>query len=124
MYKILVVDDEIKIVKVLKDFLAKMEFEVIEAYGGKEAIEVFNSQTKIDLLILDMKMPKVNGIDVLREVKRINKEIPVIILTGSIYLDNFIDDLSKLGYVQEDILYKPIDLFTLLDMVKKKLKIA
>jgi DNA-binding NtrC family response regulator len=121
MYKILVVDDEPQIAKVLQEFLVKEGFEAITALGGEEAIEIVNSDIKIDLMVLDMKMPKVAGSDVLKEMKKINKKIPVIILTGSIDAEKYLTDLAKLGYTQEDILYKPVDLFALLDMVKNKL---
>ena len=124
MYKILVVDDEPRIAKVLEEFLVKSGFEVIKALGGEETIEILHSDIKIDLMVLDMKMPKVNGKDVLEEMRRINKKPPTIILTGSIDAGKYPVDLRSLGYAGKDILYKPVDLFALLDMVKKKLGIT
>lgn len=124
MYKILVVDDEPNIVKVFERFLIKNGFEVIKAAGGEEAIKVLNSDTKIDLMLLDMKMPKVGGIDVINEMVRINKKIPAIILTGSVEAEKYLADLKVLGYSREDILFKPADLFEVLELIKKKLGIA
>jgi len=124
VYKILVVDDEPNIVKVFETFLIKGGFEVIKAAGGEEAKKVLNSDTKIDLMLLDMKMPKVSGIDVINEMVRINKKIPAIILTGSVDAEKYLIDLKALGYSREDILYKPADLFELLELIKKKLGIA
>jgi len=121
MYKILVIDDEEEIVKVLEEFLIKAGFNVVPAGGGEKGVEVLKSDKKIDLMIMDMRMPKVNGVDVLKEMKRINKNIPVIILTGSIDASKHENDLKALGYSQDDIVSKPIDLFLLLAMVKKKL---
>jgi CheY-like chemotaxis protein len=121
MYKILVIDDEQEIVKILEEFLTKTGFSVITAAGGEEGIKVLNSAQKLDLMIMDMRMPKVNGVDVLKEMKRINKNIPVIILTGSIDASRHEKDLKELGYSRDDIVSKPIDLFLLLAMAKKKL---
>lgn len=121
MHRILVADDEPEIVKILEEFLAKMGFEAVTALGGERAIEILKSEVKIDLMVLDMKMPQVKGTDVLREMKKINKEIPVIILTGSIDVKKYIDGLRELGYTENDICYKPVDLYVLLGMVKKKL---
>jgi len=124
MHKILVVDDEPGIIKIFETFLIKNGFEVIKAPGGKEAIKILNSDTKIDLMVLDMKMPKAPGIDVINEMVRINKKIPAIILTGSVDAEKYFIDLKALGYSHEDILYKPADLFELLKLIKKKLGIA
>jgi len=124
MYNILVVDDEEKIVNVLEEFLEKMGFEVIKAAGGVKGLEALRSDAKIDLMIVDMKMPKVAGHDVLKERERVRKGLPVIILTGSIDAGKFLADLDKTEYGEGDILHKPVDLFALLELVKKKLQIA
>lgn len=124
MYKILVVDDEPRIAKVLEDFMVKSGFEVAQALGGEEAIKILNSEAKTDLMVLDMKMPKVTGTDVIMEMERIKRKIPTIILTGSVDAEKYLIDLIKFEYTEKDILYKPVDLFLLLDMVKKKLKIT
>jgi len=122
MPKILVVDDEVEIVKILEEFLSKMGFEVIKAVGGEEGNRVLRSDVQIDLLILDMKMPKVRGVEVLSELKKTNRKIPVIILTGSIDLQRYKEQLERLGYGLNDVCDKPIDLYVLLGKVKEKLK--
>jgi DNA-binding NtrC family response regulator len=124
MYKILVVDDEPRIAKVLQHFLVKMGFEATTAAGGGKAIEILNSGIKPDLIILDMKMPKVTGPEVLKHMQGINCKVPVIILTGSIDAEKYFEDLKELNFRAENIVYKPVDLFTLLETVRKKLKIA
>ena len=124
MYKILVVDDEPGIAKVLQDFLVKSGFAVTQSLGGEEAMKILNSEAKTDLMVLDMKMPKVTGMDVIKEAERIKRKIPTIILTGSVDAEKYLIDLAKFGYTEKDILYKPVDLFLLLDMVKKKLKVT
>jgi DNA-binding response OmpR family regulator len=122
MYKILAVDDEPRIAEVLHEFLTKAGFDVKNVLGGGEAIEIIKSDIKIDLMVLDMKMPKVTGFDVIKEMERISKKLPTIILTGSIDAEKYLGGLRALGYTREDILHKPVDLFELLDAVKKKLQ--
>lgn len=119
--RILVVDDEEEIAKLLEEFLNKKGYRVITALGGQKAIEIIKSQEYIDLMILDLKMPAVNGMDVLQELRRLNKQIPVVILSGSLDLQNFIDDLKKINYNEKNILYKPLDLFVLLKIIKNYL---
>lgn len=122
-HKILVVDDEPAIVKILKAFLIKRGFEVIDAVGGEKALEVLNSKIDFDMLIVDMKMPKVKGIDVLRRMKDLNKKEPVIILSGSIDVKRYENELKDLGYGHSEYLIKPIDLEVLLEKIKQALRI-
>ena len=66
--KILVVDDEARMRKLVKDFLVKKEYKVIEAGDGEEAIDLFFKEKDISLIILDVMMPKMNGWQVCREI--------------------------------------------------------
>ncbi len=79
--KILVVDDENRMRKLVKDFLVKKEFEVLEAGNGEEAIEIFFGEKEISLLILDVMMPKMDGWQVCREIRKHSK-VPIIMLTA------------------------------------------
>ncbi len=79
--KILVIDDESRMRKLVKDFLTKKDYEVIEASNGEEAMEIFYEDKDIDLLILDIMMPKMDGWQVCREVRKISK-VPIIMLTA------------------------------------------
>lgn len=79
--KILVVDDESRMRKLVKDFLVKQDYEVIEAGDGAEALEQFYATKDIALIILDVMMPKIDGWQVCREVRECSK-IPVIMLTA------------------------------------------
>ena len=122
MPKILVVDDEEGIRRVLAEFLAKMGFEIIQASAGEEAIGLLRSGVEMDLMNIDMKMPKVGGLEVLKEKGNLNDVRPVIILTGSVDAEkHYASGLKELGLGPGDIIYKPVDLFSLLDAVKKKL---
>lgn len=79
--KILVVDDESRMRKLVKDFLMRQDYEVFEAGDGEEALDIFYREKNIALIILDVMMPRMNGWDVCREVRETSK-IPIIMLTA------------------------------------------
>ena len=79
---ILVVDDEFRMRKLVKDFLQKEDFTVLEAGDGEEAIKIFDgNKEKINLILLDIMMPKLDGWSVLRQIRQESK-VPVIMLTA------------------------------------------
>ena len=79
--KILVVDDESLMRKLIKDFLVKKGYEVLEAKDGEEALDFFYTQKSISLILLDIMMPRLNGWEVVKEVRKISK-LPIIMLTA------------------------------------------
>lgn len=79
--KILVVDDESRMRKIVRDFLVRQDYEVLEAGDGEEALDIFYREKDIALLILDVMMPKMNGWEVCREVRE-NSKVPIIMLTA------------------------------------------
>ena len=79
--KILVVDDESRMRKLVKDFLEKKNFHVLEAGDGEEAMDIFYEEKDIALLILDVMMPKMDGWQTLREIRQ-TSQVPVIMLTA------------------------------------------
>lgn len=79
--KILVVDDESRMRKLVSDFLIKAGFEVVEAGDGMEAVDIFFADKNISLIILDVMMPKMDGWDVCREIRQYSK-VPIIMLTA------------------------------------------
>ena len=79
--KILVVDDESRMRKLVKDFLTKKNFQVLEAGDGEEAMDIFNKEKDNALIILDVMMPKMDGWEVCREVRK-NSKVPIIMLTA------------------------------------------
>lgn len=121
MYKILIVEDEPEIAKVLREFLIRTGFEAFTVLGGEKAIEILNSGAKIDFMILDMKMPKVGGIEVLSEMRNKNLNHPVIILTGSIDEEKYAKDIKNVGHPSVEIISKPVDLFELVGIIDNKL---
>lgn len=79
--KILVVDDESRMRKLVRDFLVKNNYEVVEAADGEEALDCFFEKNDIDLVILDVMMPKMDGWQVCREIRAYSK-VPIIMLTA------------------------------------------
>lgn len=79
--KILVVDDESRMRKLVKDFLIKSNYEVLEAEDGSAALDIFYAQKDISLIILDVMMPKMDGWQVCREIRAYSK-VPIIMLTA------------------------------------------
>lgn len=79
--KILVVDDESRMRKLVHDFLAKSDYEVVEAENGEEAVDKFFAQKDIELIILDVMMPKMDGWQVCREIRQYST-VPIIMLTA------------------------------------------
>ncbi len=79
--KILVVDDESRMRKLVKDFLTRSNYDVVEAADGEEAIDCFFADKNIDLILLDVMMPKLDGWQVCREIRQFSK-VPIIMLTA------------------------------------------
>ncbi len=79
--KILVADDESRMRKLVKDFLLKSNFEVLEAEDGSQALDLFYATKDIALIILDVMMPKMDGFEVCREIRQ-TSQIPIIMLTA------------------------------------------
>lgn len=78
---ILVVDDELRMRKLVRDFLVKQNFKVLEAADGEEAVDVFLANKDISLVILDVMMPKMDGWETCREIRQYSK-VPIIMLTA------------------------------------------
>lgn len=79
--RILVVDDESRMRKLVRDFLVRKEFEVLEAGDGEAAVDLFFQEKDIDLIILDVMMPKMDGWEVCRTIRK-HSQVPIIMLTA------------------------------------------
>lgn len=79
--KIMVVDDEARMRKLVRDFLVKKNFEVVEASNGEEAVDLFFQQNDFSLIILDVMMPNMDGWQVCKEIRQYSK-VPIIMLTA------------------------------------------
>ncbi len=118
MSKILLVDDEPIQRQILRDFLEEHGFQVLEAGNGKEALSLFENEF-IPLVLLDHRMPDMNGDEVLERLKQTNPMIKVIMITAYGAVDTAVK-VMKLGAV--DFLEKPVDLQELLKKVEKHLE--
>ena len=79
--RILVVDDESRMRKLVRDFFVRKEFEVLEAGDGEAAVDLFFQEKDIDLIILDVMMPKMDGWEVCRTIRK-HSQVPIIMLTA------------------------------------------
>ncbi len=80
---ILIVDDESRMRKLIKDFLIQKNFNILEAEDGEKALKVYEeNKEKIDLILLDVMMPKLDGWSVLRNIRQENKKLPIVMLTA------------------------------------------
>ena len=80
---ILIVDDESRMRKLIKDFLIKKNYNILEAEDGEKALKVYNeNKNKIKLILLDVMMPKLDGWSVLRQIRQENKSLPIVMLTA------------------------------------------
>ena len=80
---ILIVDDEERMRKLIKDFLVQKNFNILEAEDGEKALKVYSeNKNKINLILLDVMMPKLDGWSVLRQIRQENKTLPIVMLTA------------------------------------------
>ena len=113
-FKLLLVDDEKEFIQTLSERLKMRNLESNTVFDGEQAIS-FVKENEPDVIVLDIKMPGINGIEVLRQVKKAYPEIQVIILTGH----GTDKDKEKAGdYGAFDYLEKPVDVDKLADRIK------
>lgn len=110
--KILVVDDDISIAKLYKVELEEEGYEVVIAHSGKEAMDLFNKETP-DLVTLDIMMPDIDGISILRRMKELKRDVPIIMSTAYDYRDDFA------VWASEAYLVKSSDLTELKSTIKR-----
>lgn len=115
---VMIVDDEEKLVKILKFYFEKEGFNVFEDLNGEDAIKKCDSN-KIDLVILDWMIPKLNGIEVCKYIKE-NMNTKVLMLTTKTQTE---DELEALGIGADEYVKKPFDLGVLIMRAKKLLNI-
>lgn len=101
--KILVVDDESRMRKLVKDFLNKSGYQVLEAADGEEAVDIFFSTKGIALLVLDVMMPHMDGWEVVKEIRKVSK-VPIIMLTAK---DQEQDELQGFELGVDEYISKP-----------------
>ena len=117
-HSILVVDDEVEICDLLQSFLAQEGYHVFTATNGVEAISL-GKQNELDLALLDIKMPGMDGIEVFRKLKKVRKDMGVIILTGYGTLGTAKEAMRLGAY---DYLTKPFDLGLVKNVIQEALE--
>lgn len=117
--KILVVDDEYKMRRLMRNFLEANGHVVIEASDGEEALNIFYSSKDINLIILDVMMPKINGFDVLMEIRASSPSIPVIMLTARA---QECDEIMGYNIGADQYITKPFSLKVLVAKVESLLR--
>lgn len=108
---VLLVDDEADFVEIMTKRLKKRSFQVEVAYSGPEALELLATTEKVDIVLLDVKMPGMDGIEALSKIKEHSPLVEVIMLTGHATVDSAVEGL-KLGAF--DYLMKPCDIKVLM----------
>ena len=116
--KVLMVDDESRMRKLVSDFLTRKGYIVIEAGDGEEALDRFYADKDISLVILDVMMPKMNGWDVCREIRK-NSKVPIIMLTARA---DEVDKVVGLEMGADDYVTKPFGNRELIARVKANLR--
>lgn len=118
MPRILVIDDERSIRNTLKDVLEYEKYEVDLAEDGAAGIELY-SQQQYDTVLCDIKMAKMDGIEVLQKLQEISSDVPVIMISGHGNIDTAVDSIKKGAF---DFLEKPLDLNRLLITIRNALE--
>src|SRR5690606_37836176 len=116
---ILIVDDERSIRHTLKDILGFEGYDILEAEDGPKAVEIIDSRTQIDCILCDIKMPKMDGIEVLEYAIKQRPQTPVIMISGHGDIDTAVDAVKRGAF---DYISKPPDLNKLLQSVKSSLE--
>jgi DNA-binding response OmpR family regulator len=117
MKKILVVDDEKKIVEIVKAYLEKDGFQIVTAYDGQKALEAVRSE-RPDLMVLDLMLPDVSGWEVCRAVRK-DSNLPIIMLTAR---DEVTDKIVGLEMGADDYVTKPFDPKELVSRIRAVLR--
>ncbi len=118
MENVLIVDDEDDILHLMAEAVSRWGYNPIIAHNGEDAIEKIQN-LPVDLVLTDVRMPKVDGISLLQKVKEITPNVSVIVFTGYPAIQSAVDALKSGAY---DYLVKPVDLAELKAKIEKALK--
>lgn len=118
---ILLVDDEVEFLEVLSKRLRKRNIQVTEAGSGRAALEAAGQGTDFDVVVLDMKMPDMDGLTTLKGLKRVNPKLEVLILTGHADMEAAVQGMELGAF---DYMVKPVGIneliFKLEDAARKR----
>jgi len=115
---ILIAEDEEYNLMYMEELFSNTPFDIIGAGDGQEAINLFKQHTEIDLVLMDIKMPKVGGVEAMKAIKILNSEMPVIALSA-VAMDFEDESLLERGF--DAYLSKPIDRAKLFELINKNI---
>jgi CheY-like chemotaxis protein len=113
---ILLADDEPMLGDLLAELLETNGFSVIKVSSGKEVLKILTEEIKVDLAIIDYNMPEISGLETIAEIRKLNFNIPIILSSGSMFLEDN-SELDK--YNISDQLQKPYEFEAMLATIKK-----
>lgn len=118
VFSILVVDDDLQVATTIRNILVVEGYDVETAQSGRQAIDLLRNCHHFDLVITDMKMPEVDGLEVVRQAREYERHLPVIVMTGYPALEN---GLQCLEAGTSDYIVKPLEIRTLVSVVRQSL---
>lgn len=118
MYNILICDDDKEIVKAIEIYLSKEGYNILKAYNGMEALEILKTNDNIHLIILDIMMPKLDGIETANIIRK-DKSIPIIMLSAK---SEDYDKISGLNNGADDYVTKPFNPLELIARVNSQIR--
>lgn len=118
MYNILVVDDDKEIVNAIEIYLSKEGYHILKAYDGKQALDIVKNNEDIHLILLDIMMPKIDGITVANQIRK-DKAIPIIMLSAK---SEDYDKINGLNTGADDYMTKPFNPLELIARVNSQIR--
>ncbi len=115
--KILVIDDESSIRFLLKEIIVDMDYEFIEASRAEKGLKIIERE-EVDLVLLDIQLPNMNGLEAIRKIREINKELPVFMITA---FHSMVDVVENMDVNVQEFIQKPFDLHELRDKIREVL---
>jgi len=113
---ILLADDEVMLGDLLAELLETNGYSVIKVTSGKEVLRILTEEIKVDLAIVDYNMPEMSGLETIAEIRKLNLNIPIILSSGSTWVEN---DSELLKYHINSQIQKPYEFETMLSTIQK-----
>lgn len=115
--KFLFVEDEKDLLDIIAETLQKLGVNFLTATNGEEGLEVLKNNSDIDIVVTDISMPIMNGIEMIREIKNFNSEVNIVVMTAHTE-SKYISDVAELGV--NDYLLKPFDFIKFIELISDK----
>ncbi len=116
---VLLVDDEVSFIETFSERLELRDFQISKAFSGEEALQVLSENDNIEVIILDVKMPGMDGIETLAEIKRKKPLVEVMMLSGHADVESAIEGMKHGAF---DYLMKPVDMDQIISKVNEAAK--